>query len=254
MVYKVIDLSNHNGNIDFSKAKSSGVWGVILRAGYTGYGASHKKCKDERFESYYTAAKKAGLNVGAYYYSGAMTESFAVDEAKYFLSLLKGKTFELPVYMDVEETHNPTNMAGLGKTKLSAIVKKWCATVENAGYFVGIYTAKSWANNYVDSSVLNRYTFWLAHWVSKTDYSGSYAMWQYSDSGKIPGIAGNVDLDYCYKDFPAIIKTAGLNGYVKESDKRYNITAKSLTKENAEKAIQILKNSGINATMTEAKA
>lgn len=251
MPYKVLDLSNHNGAIDFAKVKASGIWGVILRAGYTGYGASHTRNKDARFETYYAAAQKAGLHVGAYYYSGAMTEAFAVDEANYFLSLLKGKQFDLPVYMDVEETHSPTNMPSLGKAKLTAIVKKWCETCENAGYFTGFYTAKSWAQSYLDMSVLNRFTFWLAHWVTQTNYNGPYAVWQYSATGKVSGIGGDVDMDYCYTDFPPMIQSLGMNGYKKESDKRYTVTVTGLNKANADKAAAALKAAGFTATVKE---
>jgi GH25 family lysozyme M1 (1,4-beta-N-acetylmuramidase) len=130
MATKVIDVSRWNGNIDFAKVKASGITGVIIKAGVTGYGAGHSMERDANFETNYKNAKAAGLNVGAYYYSGAMSEDFAVKEANYFLTLLKGKQFDLPVYMDVEETHSPTNMPSLGKTKLTAIVYEWCETVE----------------------------------------------------------------------------------------------------------------------------
>ena len=249
MAYKVIDVSNPNGDIDFEKVKSSGVWGVIIRAGYTGYGASHSLNKDDRFEKNYAAAKKAGLHVGSYYYSGAMSEDFAEKEAKYFLSLLKGKQFDLPVYMDVEETHFPTNMTSLGKSRLTNIVYKWCVTVEAAHYFTGFYTAKSWTQSYLEMTGLSRFTFWLAHWTKKTDYSGPYAMWQYSDSGTIPGINGNVDLDWCYTNFPQRIKAAGLNGY---KEPTYSVIANGLDKAKADKAVAALKSVGVSAMLKEA--
>ena len=132
MATKVIDISSYQKNVDFKKVKAAGISGVIIRAGYTGYGSAHTMCKDDLFESHYKNAKAAGLHVGAYYYSGALTEAFAVKEAQYFLTLLKGKQLDLPVYMDVEESHSTTNMPGLGKTKLTAVVYKWCETVEKA--------------------------------------------------------------------------------------------------------------------------
>lgn len=254
MATKVIDISSYQRSVDFSKVKASGVTGVILRAGYTGYGSSHTKCRDDMFESHYKGAKAAGLNVGAYYYSGAMSESFAIDEAKFFLTLLKGKQFDLPVYMDVEETHSPTNMPSLGKKKLTAIVNTWCDTVEKAGYFVGFYTAKSWCNTYLDMNTLSRYTFWLAHWTSKTDYKGAYAMWQYSDAGSVPGISGRVDMDYCYQDFPAIIKAACLNGYKKqEPEKLYTLTISPLSKYNVDRLTKVLGDMGFTGKVTEVK-
>lgn len=253
MTAKLIDISSFQKDVDFVKVKDSGITGVIIRAGYTGYGAKHKKYKDDYFEAHYKGAKAAGLNVGAYYYSGAMTEEFAAKEAEYFLTLLKGKSFDLPVYMDVEETHVPTDMPSLGKAKLTAIVNKWCGTVEKAGYFVGFYTAKSWCNVYLDMAALSKYTFWLAHWASSTDYKGAYAMWQYSNAGSVPGISGRVDMDYCYQDFPTIIKAAGLNGYGKqpEKEKMYTLTISPLSKYNVDRITKVLADMHFYGKVTE---
>lgn len=251
MATKIIDISSYQKAVDFKKVKAAGITGVILRAGYTGYGASHGMYKDEMFESHYKGAVAAGLNVGAYYYSGALSETFAVKEANYFLSLIKGKTFSLPVYMDVEESHSTTNMPGLGKARLTAVVMKWCETVEKAGYFTGFYTMKSWCNVYLDMAKLSRYTFWLAHYTNKTTYTGSYAIWQYSSSGKVDGISGNVDMNYCYADFPAQIKKLGLNGYKKEADKRYRIEVYGATAKTMPIAVKALKDAGFTAKVTE---
>lgn len=260
MATKVIDISSYQKNVDFKKVKAAGISGVIIRAGYTGYGSAHTMCKDDLFESHYKNAKTAGLHVGAYYYSGALTEDFAVKEAKYFLTLLKGKQLDLPVYMDVEESHSTTNMPALGKTKLTAVVYKWCETVERAGYFTGFYTGKSWAQSYLDMQKLSRFTFWLAHWASKTDYKGAYAMWQYSDAGSVAGISGRVDMDYCYQDFPAQIKAAGLNGYKKQTqtpapvpEKMYTLTISPLTKKNADYLVKLLAEHKFYGKVTEVK-
>ena len=252
MTTKVIDVSRWNGIIDFERVKASGVTGVIIKAGVTGWGAAHSKERDANFESNYKKAKAAGLNVGAYYYSGAMSVAFAEEEAKYFLSLIKGKQFELPVYMDVEETHSPTNMPGLGKTALTDIVYKWCETVETAGYFVGFYTAKSWADSYLDMKKLARFTFWLAHWVSKTTYGGAYALWQYTEKGTVPGVIGNVDVNWCYQDFPAQIRALGLNGYAKPDDgKRYTLTISPLSKYNVDRLVKMLAEMDFYGRVTE---
>ncbi|MBQ6067785.1 MAG: glycoside hydrolase family 25 protein [Clostridia bacterium] len=248
MAERVIDVSSHQKSVDFKKVKASGVTGVIIRAGYTGYGAKHKMYKDDLFETHYKGATEAGLNVGAYYYSCALTEVFAEKEAKYFLSLLEGKRFSLPVYMDVEEAHSTTDMPALGKARLTAVVKKWCETVENAGYFTGFYTMKSWCGWYLDMDALSRFTFWLAHWAEHTDYAGAYGMWQYSSEGRVPGIGGNVDLDYCYRDFPSIIRSEGLNGY---GDKRYSVAVSGLTKAQSADAADLLRKAGFAPVVTE---
>ena len=238
MATKAIDVSTHNGVIDFKKVKAAGIDNVIIRCGYTGYGKSHTLNKDDKFETNYKNAKEAGLNVGAYYYAVALTEEDADKEAAFVLSLLKGKQFELPIYYDVEDCHDikasgvlTENMEGLSKSKLTAIVNRFCDTVEKAGYYVGIYSGKYWFLNKLDMSVLNQYTIWLAHWTTKTDYTGPYALWQYSDSGKVDGISTNVDMNYLYKDFATTIKNLGLNGFTKveELKKEESSTEKTVT-------------------------
>lgn len=252
MATKVIDISYAQKNVDFAKVKAAGIDGVIIRAGVTGWGSAHSMEKDAQFENHYKGAKAAGLHVGCYYFSGALSEEFAVKEANFFLSIIKGKAFDLPVYVDIEEEHSTTNMPALGKTKLTNVVYRWCETVEKAGYFTGFYTAKSWATSYLDMQKLSRFTFWLAHYTSKTSYSGAYAMWQYSDAGTVPGISGKVDMDLCYQDFPPVITTAGLNGYPKPDDgRRYTLTITPLTKANADRLVKVLADINFYGKVTE---
>lgn len=229
MNVKCIDVSRYNGNIDFKKVKASGIKNVIIRCGFTGYGSSQTTNEDANFETNYKKAKEAGLNVGAYYYAVALTEADAKREAAFVLSLLKGKQFELPIYYDVEDNHSTSgygvlkqNMQGLSRAKLTSVVNTFCETVQNAGYFVGVYSGKYWFRDNLDMNVINRYTIWLAHWTTKTDYTGPYAMWQYTYTGSVAGISGNVDMNEMYMDFPTIIKSKGLNGFTKkEQTKKY---------------------------------
>ena len=204
---KGIDVSVHNGNIDWQKVKAGGIQFAILRAGY-GRLASQK---DERFEQNYTGAKAAGIPIGAYWYSYAMSEDEARLEADVFLSIIKGKQFEFPVYYDVEEK----KQFALGKEKVSAIMRAFLERVEAAGYFVGLYGSASSLTTHTADDIKSRYTIWLAHWVNQTSYGGAYGIWQHSEKGRVNGINGNVDLDICYKDFPTIIKGKGLNGWGK---------------------------------------
>ena len=202
---KGIDVSVHNGNIDWQKVKNAGIDFAILRAGY-GRLASQK---DERFEQNYSGAKAAGIPIGAYWYSYAMSEDEARLEADVFLSIIKGKQFEFPVYYDVEEQ----KQVALGKEKVSAIMRAFLEKVEAAGYFVGLYGSASSLTTHTADDIKSRYTIWLAHWVNQTSYGGAYGIWQHSEKGRVDGINGNVDLDIGYKDFPTIIKSKGLNGY-----------------------------------------
>lgn len=208
ITYKGIDVCRYQGSIDFNKVKASGVDFVMLRCG-TGYGK--KACKDVKFETYYKQAKAAGLKVGAYFYSYATTENHARMEAGWMLDWLKGKVFEYPVVFDMEEP----SQAKLGRTKISAIATAFCSTVEKAGYYVSIYSSKSWVESYYTAGVLSKYDLWMAQWAPKCTYVGNYGIWQYTSTGAVPGIKGDVDCDISYKDYPTIIKRAGLNGFKK---------------------------------------
>ncbi len=205
---KGIDVSVHNGSIDWQKVKNAGIQFAILRAGY----GRELSQKDAKFEENYRNAKVAGIPVGAYWYSYAMTEDEARLEADVFLSVIKGKQFEMPVYFDLEEK----KQFDLGKEKVSAIMRAFLEKVEKAGYFVGLYGSASSLTTHTADDIKSRYTIWLAHWTDKTNYSGAYGIWQYSPGGTVDGISGNVDLDTAYTDFPAIIKNKKLNGFGNE--------------------------------------
>lgn len=197
-----IDLSCHNGSIDWTKVKADF---VILRAGY----GKETNQVDSRFEEYYSNAKAHGIPVGAYWYSYAMSIEDAIQEADVFLTTIKGKQFEYPVFYDVEES----NQFELGKEKLSAIIHAFLERVEAAGYFVGLYGSASSLTTHTADDIKRKYAIWLAHWTESTNYSGAYGIWQHSCKGKVDGISGDVDLDKCYVDYPERIKTKGLNGY-----------------------------------------
>ena len=206
MAKKGIDISYCQKKVDW--AKVTGVEFVILRAGYGKYDTQ----KDSMFESHYAGAKKAGIPVGAYWYSYAKTEDDARKEADVCIKTLAGKQYEYPIYYDVEEK----TQLDLGKEKVSAIIRAFLERVEAAGYWVGLYMSASPLSTLVEEDILKRYAVWVAHVnVSKPAYGGGYGLWQYSWKGSIPGIDGDVDCDYAYVDYPAKIKEKGLNGYGK---------------------------------------
>lgn len=201
-----VDLSVHNGTVDFSNLKNSGKANfAILRAGY-GKLASQK---DKKFETYYNSCKQVGIPVGTYWYSYATSVSEAEQEARVFLETIKGKQFEYPLYFDLEER----SAFNTGKANCSAMVRAFCGLLEKNGYYAGLYMSRSPFTTYMESDIKNRYTLWLAEYGSKLNYSGNADMWQYSSTGRASGISGNVDVNYCYKDFPTLIKSAGLNGF-----------------------------------------
>lgn len=203
---KGIDVSKHQGNVNWSHVKADGVQFAIVRAGY-GKQASQK---DTQFENNYAGCKSNSVPVGAYWYSYAATPAEAKQEAAVCLSILKGKTFEYPVYFDIEE---PSVLAK-GKAACTAIAKAFLETVEKAGYFVGIYSSKAHLESCITEELRARYAVWVAHYgVDKTTYHGQYGIWQKSSTGKVYGISGNVDVNECYVDYPTTIKKKGLNGF-----------------------------------------
>lgn len=207
MKRKVIDVSEWQDNIDFAKVKADGVTGVIIRAGYGKYDYQ----RDKMFDTNYAKAKAAGLNCGVYWYSYADSTASAIEEAKVCMKALKGKKFEYPIYFDLEEQ----SQFSRGRAFCDSIVKAFCGELEKNGYFAGLYISRSPLQTYISSDVANRYALWIAEYGSRCNYNGSYGMWQYSSTGRVNGINGNVDMDECYVDYPKLIKEGGFNGYTK---------------------------------------
>lgn len=215
---KGIDISKYQAGINLSAVKNAGMDFVILRAGYTGYGDGVSKAKDTSFETFYTQSKEVGLKVGAYWFTCANTYQKGVDEAKWmYENCLKGKQFEYPIYIDVEDdTGKRYYLRNAGKEATTQGVKGFCETLENLGYYVGIYASDiSGFKDLMNIEQLTRYDKWVARYGSKPSYVSEHGMHQYTSSGKINGYSGNLDLNESYKDYPSIIKKGGLNGFGK---------------------------------------
>lgn len=205
-----LDISSYQNGISFDAIKNS-VEFLILRAGFTGWGTGVSYNKDNCFENFYNQAKSRGIPVGAYWYSCANTYQKGVDEANYmYNNCLKGKQFEYPIYIDVEDTHHQVG----NKNGVTQAIKGFCETLEAKGYYVGIYASDiSGFQDKMNIGELNAYDKWVARYGSTPKYVSSYGMWQSSSSGRINGYNGNLDTDVAYKDYPSIIKSNGLNGY-----------------------------------------
>ena len=199
---KGIDISVWQGKIDWSEvAKDENVKYAILRAGYGKFASQ----KDDRFEEYYAGCKRYNIPVGAYWFSYATTKDEAIQEAKACIECIKGKQFEYPILFDIEHSTQTS------KAVADVIIPAFCDTLKAAGYYVGIYTYYSFIKYYISESVYSKYDLAIAHYASSTPWSDK-EIWQYSSTGRINGISGDVDLDYCYiEDYPAKIKSLGLN-------------------------------------------
>jgi len=189
-VAKCIDVSTWQGSIDFNKVKSAGYDYVIIRAGY----GKEKSQKDNMFETNYKKAKSAGLKVGAYWFSYAMSPSTATAEADACLSCIKGKKFELPVYYDME--YQPAmSTSNSNYTKMAV---NFCNKLKSNGFKSGVYSSASVYDYLLNRKTLknNGISIWNAEWYIKPSITCD--VWQYSDNGRINGISTNVDLNYIY--------------------------------------------------------
>lgn len=217
---KGIDVSKHNGGIDFKKVKAAGINFVMLRLGYGAIGKN--TCKlDSNFTTYLNNARKAGLDVGCYFYSYALTTAQTQVEANWVIKTLskyKG-VFTYPVCFDLEDS----TQKNLGKETLSSMVKIFCSTLEKAGYYVALYSNLDWLNYRLDPAIVKPYDVWLAQWASKPSYTSPFGMWQYSNVGKVNGISTDVDLDFSYTDYPSLIKSKGLNGFPKDTKDKLKV-------------------------------
>ena len=209
---KGLDISSYQSEINFDAIKSAGIDFLILRAGFTGYGTGVSYNKDNQFENFYDQAKSKNIPVGAYWYSCANTYAKGIAEARFmYENCLKGKQFEFPIYIDVEEDRHQK----VGKTYVTSAIKGFCETLEKLGYYVGIYANLNYFNNYINTPALYMYDKWFAYWkndLNKPSFPyGDYGLWQYSSNGNVAGF--RVDTNISYKDYPSIIKNAKLNGF-----------------------------------------
>ena len=210
MKRKGIDVSKHQGTIDWKKVKNDGVEFVIIRIGYGG----SAPVKDAKFEENYKNARANGLDVGVYIYSYADTLTDAKTEANAVINWLGGRDLELPVYFDIEDKKQSI----LGNTLRTNITKTFCEMIEGAGYWAGIYANKSWLTSKLNMNELNAYTVWVAQWANTNTYKGPYAMWQYTSDGSVNGISGRVDMNYQVKELGGKLGTSGGSTSSKKSN------------------------------------
>ena len=194
-----IDVSKWNGSIDWNAVKNSGVSYVIIRCGYRG-SSTGALIEDPLFRSNIKGAKAAGLKVGVYFFSQAVNEVEAVEEASMAVNLCSGYGLNYPIFLDVESSGGRGD--GVSRETRTAVCKAFCATVQNSGYSAGVYANKTWFNEKINTGSLTGYKIWLAQYASAPTYSATrYDMWQYSSKGRVSGISGNVDMNISYMGY-----------------------------------------------------
>jgi GH25 family lysozyme M1 (1,4-beta-N-acetylmuramidase) len=205
-----IDVSKHQGLVNWPRVKAAGKDFVFIRLGWCGYDGAIQANNglDSCFFENMKGALAAGLSVGVYVYSYAKTEAAAEIAAKETLQLVEPYAIAYPIAFDIEDTQYAT----MSKSLNTAIAAAFLSVVEQARYYALLYTYKSFAENYLDMGALSAYDVWIAQYASKNTYAGKYGIWQYAgDGGKCDGVDTSCDLNVAYKDYAAIIAAAGLN-------------------------------------------
>ena len=202
-----IDVSmyqSYSTPIDWNKVKAAGISYAIIRCGYRGWGTG-EIVADSYFQQNIEGALAAGLQVGVYFYTQAITATEAREEADFCKNAVKGYNITLPIYIDIEfaDSKGRLDSGGLSKTSKTNICKAFANRVQNAGYTGGVYANKSWLETEIDGSALaEKFAIWLAHYTTNTTYAGEFSMWQYSSKGSINGIKGSVDVNKYYFSKP----------------------------------------------------
>jgi GH25 family lysozyme M1 (1,4-beta-N-acetylmuramidase) len=199
MKLKGIDVSKHQGKIDWKKVKKDGVDFAMLRMGY---GGDDKSQDDPTFEQNVKGCEENGIKWGAYLYSYALDMDDVRSEVKHALRLLKGKKPDFPIAYDMEDADGYKKKKGMpSNAELVNFVDYFCNAMEEVGYYAVVYASRSWLNNQLKSKKLDRYDKWLAEWSEKPTYKGTFNMWQYTDKGSVSGVKGDVDMNIAYSDF-----------------------------------------------------
>ncbi|MCM1251917.1 MAG: Ig-like domain-containing protein [Clostridium sp.] len=194
-----IDVSKWNGSIDWNAVKNSGISYVIIRCGYRG-SSTGALIEDPKFKSNIQGAKNAGLKVGVYFFSQAVNEVEAVEEASMAINLVSGYGLNYPIFLDVESSGGRGDQIDAGTR--TAVCKAFCNTIQNSGYSAGVYANKTWFTSYINTASLTGYKIWLAQYAASPSYTATrYDMWQYSSKGKVTGINGNVDMNISYLNY-----------------------------------------------------
>ncbi|MCR5251757.1 MAG: hypothetical protein K6E50_14255 [Lachnospiraceae bacterium] len=196
-----IDVSKWNGTIDWNAVKAAGVNFAIIRCGYRG-SSTGVLVEDPTFRYNIQNAQAAGIKVGLYFFTQAVNEVEAVEEASMCLSLASGYSVSYPIFIDTEFTVGKNGRAdGIDRATRTAVCRAFVETIRNGGYAGGVYSSKSWLGPMVDIGSIGGAKVWLAHYTSKTDYAGHYDIWQHSSKGTISGIKGAVDLNWSYMGY-----------------------------------------------------
>lgn len=207
MSIKGLDVSEFQGEVDWERVKAAGYKFAMLRAGY-GYNTI-----DKQFRRNASECNRIGLPVGVYWFCYAFSPEKAVQEADGCIDIISEYRLDYPVCYDIEQASaDYIEKQGVSFTPALAknVVKSFCDRIEAKGYYAMFYTNRNFLDTYLGTELSKRYAYWYARYADRFDGTDC-GIWQYTSTGSVPGIIGNVDLDLGYTDYPSVIKKAGLN-------------------------------------------
>lgn len=199
-VYAGVDVSQHQGAIDWQRVKDAGVDFAIIRVGNRGTSEGAISL-DEQFKDNMAGAAAAGIDIGVYFFSQAVTEDEAREEARFVLTWIENYDLKYPVYYDWEDVAWEARTDGMDPVTLTACAKAFCGEIAAAGYRAGLYFNQRFGYQEFNLSELQEYTFWLASYSATPDFRYHFDVWQYSAEGTVDGIDGAVDLNLSFTDF-----------------------------------------------------
>lgn len=201
-MFKGIDISNHNGVINFNKVKAAGIQFAMIRSSYGWFN------EDRSFRNNVNGCESVGLPYGLYHYSYARNLSEAKIEVEGLIKLAKTCNPTYPLIIDMEDADSwKRNNGNPSNDVLAQILEYECLELEKAGYYAMIYANLDWFKNRINDSRLDRFDKWLAQWADKPTYNKAFGIWQYTSDGYVDGINGRVDMNISYKDYASIVKS-----------------------------------------------
>lgn len=206
-IIKGIDISTFQKAPDFTKVKAAGVQFVIIRAGFG------ENNIDKQFKRNISECNRLGIPCGVYWFSYALSAADAAQEARYCLEAVRPYRLEYPIFYDLEYDtirYAKQNGVTIGKSLATQMAAAFCGEIEKAGYYAANYSNSDYLSTMFDQKVLSRFDLWYAWYNAKCNREDA-GLWQYSSSGGVNGISGKVDMNYSFKDYPVIIRSAGLN-------------------------------------------
>lgn len=196
-----IDISKYQGDVDWNKVKNSGIDFAMLRVGYRGY-SNGQIAIDEKFIENISQSTNANVQVGGYFFSQAITEQEAVEEADFVLQNIRGYNIDFPIVFDLEEISAADHRTHLlTKEERTKIAIAFCERIKEAGYTPMVYGNVSWLKDYYDLTQIIQYDIWLAQYSDCPSFPYDFQMWQYTNSGYVDGINHIVDINLCFKEY-----------------------------------------------------